>query len=61
MMPSHLQMYPTFVGPTPDVQAMEQRDIDLEELLTPVELRDIDELLMPEIDGGAHILLACAL
>ena len=49
------------VGSTLDAQALKQRDLiaNLDELLTPVELRDIEELLMPEIDGGERILLTC--
>ncbi|CAL5225956.1 g8756 [Coccomyxa viridis] len=42
----------TLAGSTPDALTPELRDLlaNLDELLTPVELRDIEELLMPEID-----------
>ena len=50
----------TLAGSALDAQALKQQELlaNLDELLTPVELRDIEELLMPEIDGGARILLA---
>ncbi len=62
---AHLQRMtpcnPTLAESPTDAEAMEERDLDrdLEELLTPVELRDVEELLMPEIDGEARILPAC--